>query len=246
LSAERQAELLRAIWAQQPHQGLAVPGLRALPGQRLEAGFAAYREHAKALSVRALGQAYPQLLAHLGETQFAGLAWAYARAHPPEHGDAAAWGGHMAAFLSGLDGMEALPPELAQLDWALHLAASLPDGPEPDAGMWAPLQAHPPEALTLQLDPGLVWLTLPALAAQGAPLEGEAPQPTQVAVWRQAWQPKWVLVPDDQALLWQRLAQGERLGPALEAVWALHPEHDLAASLALAWQHGWLLAAHAA
>jgi len=244
--ADRQAQLLRAIWAQQPDQGHAVPGLRALPGQRLEAGFAAYREHAKALSVRALGQAYPQLLAHLGESQFAGLAWAYARAHPPEVGDAALWGGHLATFLSGLDGMEPLPPALAQLDWALHRAASSADAQEPDAGLWATLQAHPPGALTLQVDPGLVWLNLPALAADTAPAEAEASQATQVAVWRQAWQPTWAWVPDDQALLWQRLAQGEHLGPALDAVWAVHPALDLAASLGLAWQRGWLLGAEVA
>ncbi len=246
MSAERQARLLHAIWALQPHEGLAVPGLRPLPGQRLEAGFAAYREHAKALSVRALGQAYPQLLAHLGEAQFAGLAWAYARAHPPEVGDAADWGEFMAAFLRGLDGMEALPPELAQLDWALHRATSLPDGPDPDGGLWAVLQSHPPEALRLDIDPTLDWLTLPALAAQSAPPGGEVAQPTQVAVWRQAWQPTWSWVPDDQATLWQLLAQGERLGPALEAVWADHPDHDLTASLAMAWQRGWLLAAQVA
>lgn len=233
-----QAALLRAIWSQSSVQPSAVPGLRALPTQSLQAGFAAYREHAKALSVRALGQAFPMLLAELGEPDFAGLAWAYARAHPPTQGDAAQWGAHLPSFVAALPGMEPLPPQLAELDWALHRAASSADAPEPDTAMWVLLQDIPADQLVLNLHPSLTLLHLPAL-----PVPAAAAPAADVAVWRQVWQPEWAALPADQALLWRLVGKGESLGTALEQVLAVHPDHDLAAGLALAWQRGWLLGA---
>ncbi len=240
-----QAALLQAIWGQSQ---MAVDGLRALPGQQLADGFSAYREHAKALSVRALGETFLRLRHWLGDDDFRGLAWAFARAHPPEVGDAAQWGEPMPAFLRTLPGMEAAPPELASLDWALHRVADLPDPPEPDPGLWERLQTHPADQLQLRLSPDLSLLHLPALAAADAwacATAGGAPEVAEpgshIAVWRQQWKPVWLAVTRDLAGLMLALRQHEHLAASVAAAQAEHPELDLAAALGSAWQWGWLL-----
>ncbi len=243
-----QAALLAHIWAL--GDSPAPPQGRALPAVPLSQGLAVYRENAKALSVRALGAAYPRVAGWLGAADFAGLAWAHARAHPPVRGDASAWGEALPAFLQGLPGMEPALPALAELDWALHGLATVADDPAPHAELWAVLQAVPPERLRLRLSPSLRLLRLPALADEAAWAAAQvgqaaaAPEPgPDLVLWRQGWSPQWAALPADAVLWCQHLLRGATLGAALDAVLEAHPGFDLAAWLAMAWQRRWLLGA---
>ncbi len=243
-----QAAFLARLWAPQPPQDS--PGLHALPSVPLAEGLRVYRENAKALAVRALGAAYPRVQAWLGVEDFAGLAWAHARAHPPALGDAAAWGEALADHLAGLPGMAQLGPDLARLDWALHRVATAADAPPADPAMWDLLQQASPERLRLRLSPGLCCLFLPSLldpdawtlAQQGGPASDPVPG-VHVLVWRQGWQPCWTTTGAGAAHWTAALLAGTTLAEALEATLAVHPDFDLGSWLALAWQRQWVLGA---
>ena len=243
-----QAALLTRIWA--AADGPDPATWRPLPAVPLAQGLSVYRENAKALSVRALGAAYPRVAGWLGAPDFAGLAWAYARAHPPTLGDASAWGEALPAFLQALPGMEPALPALAQLDWALHRLAVMVDDPAPDAGLWDALQAVPPAQLRLRLSPSLHLLSLPALADDptwaGAQVgqSAAAPEPgADLVLWRQGWSTSWAAQRADDAMWCGHLQRGATLGEALDAVFRVHPDFDLASWLATAWQRLWLLGA---
>lgn len=243
-----QDELLRRLWGREAPAHS--PGLRALPAASLAQGLSVYRENAKALSVRALGAAFPRVAAWLGPDDWPGLAWAFARAHPPAVGDAAAWGEALPGFLSRLPGMEPTLPALACLDWTLHRLAVAEDDPAPDPGMWTQLQTVPPKRLRLRLSPHVLTLTLPPLvdvvawAAAQAGQAAASPEPgTALVLWRQQWQPMWAAQGADEATWLALLQEGVTLAEALDAVLLAHPDFDLGAWLPMAWGRRWLLGA---
>ncbi len=245
MHAEDQDQLAAWIWAQPG--ALPPPALRALdaPAGSLERGLAAYREHAKALAVRALAGHCPRLVAWVGEAEFAGLAWAYARAHPPRRGDMNRWGEELPGFLAGLPGMEAEPPALAALDLALHQLLGAADEPEPDPALWTLLQTVPADRLRLRLagQP----LTLPdSLHSQlddAEPLDWPTPAGERIWVWRRGWRPCWAWLADDLADLLVALQQAPQLALAVERTLARRPALELGPALRLAWSQGWLLGA---
>lgn len=242
MRAEEQQQLADWIWAQ---PGATPPaGLRAVGGS-LEQGLSAYREHAKALAVRALASHCPRLAAWLGEAEFGGLAWAYARAHPPRLGDMNRWGAELPAFLAALPGMEAEPPALAALDLGLHGLLSAADQPEPDAGLWTLLQTVPAECLRLRLSGALLPLpaSLQTQLMDAEPLDWPMPAGGQVWLWRRGWRPCWAWLADDLASLLGELQQAPQLALAVERTLARHPSLDLGLALRLAWSQGWLLGA---
>lgn len=218
--------------------------LRALGAHTLEAGLSAYREHAKALAVRALAAVYPRLQRWLGDAQFAGMAWAFARHRPPRQGDMNRWGLDLDEFLAAQAGMDLEPPALARLEAQLHRTADAADDPAPDPALWQRLQQQDPTRLRLCLSP-LLWLgslplsLLPALADEvptvGAAVDGD------VLVWRQGFRPCWAWIEPDQAALVRACRQAPNLAAALEAVLARFPALDLGVLLHRAWQQGWLL-----
>lgn len=236
-----QAELLRLIWGPAPDEEvLQALGLRGVGPHAAARGFSAYREHAKALSVRALASAFPRVQAALGESDFAGLAWTFARSHPPERGDLAQWGAALPDFLALLPGMDEEPPALARLDWALHRIASLADESQ-DQRLIEALQSDGVETLTLRVSASLqaLWLPATALEFAGEPEwhEGEG----RVLVWRQGWRPVWAVVPEAWWVLLQALQHGESLGVALEQAMAEDPQLDAGACLHRALSESWLL-----
>jgi Putative DNA-binding domain len=226
-----QAALVAWIWAQPAAE--VPPGLRAASPRHL----AAYREHAKALAVRALAAAYPRLQAWLGEADFSGLAWAYARAHPPTQGDMNRWGSELAVFLQGLPGMEAEPPLLAAFDWHLHRMEGAADELAPDAGLWQQLAASDPAQLRLRLSPLLRVFELP-LSVSPLLQAGEGPW---WLAWRAGWRPSWAPLSAPAAMLLQALMQEAHLAAALARV--PQAAEQLGPLLHQGWQQGWLLAA---
>lgn len=242
MRAEDQEQLAAWIWAQ---PGATPPaGLRAVAAS-LEQGLAAYREHAKALAVRALASHCPRLAAWLGETEVAGLAWAFARAHPPRLGDMNRWGAELPGFLAALPGMEAEPPALAALDLALHELLGAADPPEPDAGLWTLLQTVPADQLRLRLAGRALAMTggLPGQLADAEPLDWPTPPGERIWIWRRGWRPCWAWLADDLADWLDQLQQAPQLAQAIERTLAQHPGLDLGLALRLAWSQGWLLGA---
>lgn len=118
-------------------------------------GLQAYRANAGALAERALAAAYPTVQQLLGDESFAALARALWQAHPPQHGDAATWGGELPAFMAAADQLAGEPylPDVARLDWAVHQADRAADDEAPAEGL--PLLAGPDlPALRLRLRAG--------------------------------------------------------------------------------------------
>lgn len=193
-----------------------------------ERGLSAYRSNLHALSAQALGVPFTRVREALGEDDFATLAWSFWRAHPPERGDLAQWGGALASFLIERAGEDSGLPDLARLDWALHQAERAADA-ELDAASLALLGTTPPEALWLQLRPGV------ALLAQ---------QLGAVLVWRQGWRGEWQGLTAGEAAFVQALLDGESLAAALACseVKGSGPEadFDFGAWLQAALQNAWL------
>lgn len=193
-----------------------------------ERGLAAYRNNLRVLSAQALAVPFAQLREHLGEDEFAVLAWSFWRAHPPERGDLAQWGGALEGFLLERAGAASGLPDLARLGWALHLAERAADA-ELDADSLALLGSTAADALWLQLRPGV------ALLAQAA---------GPVLVSREGWRGEWRGISEAEAAFVRALLDGVNLAEALEAAAVkgsgAEADFDFAAWLQAALQHAWL------
>lgn len=193
-----------------------------------ERGLAAYRNNLRALSAQALAVPFVRLREELGEDEFASLAWTFWRARPPESGDLGHWGGALEGFLLERAGAASGLPDIAGLDWALHCAERAQDT-SLDADSLALLGSTPPDALWLQLRPGLALLN-----------QSSGP----VLVWRQGWRGRWRTVSAAEAVFVRALLDDVSLGDALEMA-ALkgsgaETDFDFTAWLQAALQNAWL------
>ncbi len=193
-----------------------------------ERGLATYRNNLRALSAQALAVPFAHLLEALGEDEFASLAWTFWRSQPPQTGDLGQWGGALEGFLLERAGAESGLPDIARLDWALHRAERAEDATL-DADSLALLGTTLPEALWLQLRPGLALLP-----QSGGP----------VLVWRQGWRGQWQAVPAAEALFVQALLYGADLAAALEVAAVKgsggETDFDFTAWLQAALRNAWL------
>jgi len=78
---------------------------------------------------KALRDDYPAILALVGETFFDGAGDAYTRVHPSGSGDLNEFGAAFASFLEQWAPAQQLPylPDVARLEWAIHLAFNAQD-----------------------------------------------------------------------------------------------------------------------
>lgn len=190
-----------------------------------ERGLAAYRGNLRGLSARALAVPFTRLHQALGDEEFASLAWSFWRACPPERGDLAQWGGALAGFLAERAGEASGLPDLARLDWALHVAERAAEA-ELDADSLTLLGTTPPESLWLQLRPGVALLA----QADGA-----------VLVWRQGWRGQWCSLAPAEAAFVQAVLDGVNLADALKGSGA-EADFDFGAWLQAALHNAWLQA----
>lgn len=248
--AARQAALVRALVQVQapgqagpPGQDLP-PGLRGLAGVAGGAarGLQAYRGNAKALAQRSLAAAFPRLYAQLGEAEFASMAWAFWRRHPPHCGELGRWGQALPDFLAAQPDMDPALPDGARIEWARHEAEQAADA-ELDAGSLAALTRQDPVRLRLLLRPGLTLLRVGRAAAE--PWLADLPardSPVELLVWRRAWKAELGAPPPDWCFFMRDLLAGLNLQQALDRCLAVHPDFDLAAWLPAALGQGWLQA----
>lgn len=193
-----------------------------------ERGLQAYRNNLKALSAQALAVPFTRLRAALGEEDFGALAWTFWRAHPPQRGDLAQWGGALAPFLVERAGEASGLPDLARLDWALHEAERAADA-ELDAASLALLGHMPPEQLWLQLRPAVALLD-----------QHTGP----VLVWRQGWRGESRALSEREAGFMRALRGGVNLADALASAAVkgsgAETDFDFSAWLQAALQNAWL------
>jgi hypothetical protein len=216
-------------------------------------GLKCYQSNGHALAQRALAAAYPVLVQMLGEDSFSNLARALWHAYPPEHGDAARWGGNLCDFIAEAPQLSEYPylADVSRCEWLLHRAAFAGDA-QPD---------HSTLALLTSSDPATVGL---ALSAATASVESRWPVATLIAahtqqdfslahaaaevrrgvaqsvvVWRQGLRPRLREALPGEVKLVSCLQQGYSLLAALDAAPAL----DFAQWLPLAVHSGLVLCA---
>ncbi len=196
-----------------------------------ERGLAAYRNNLRALSAQALAVPYARLREALGDDDFAPLAWSFWRAHPPTGGDLGEWGSALEAFLIERAGEDSGLPDLARLDWALHVAERAADA-ELDALSLNLLGSSAPEGLWLLLRPGV------AVVAQ---------RESAVLVWREGWRGVSRALQEADAAFMRALLAGVNLAAALETALVVkgsgaEADFDFGAWLQAALQNAWLQA----
>ena len=222
---------------------------RAALNQR---GWQVYHANTAALAERALGAAYPVLAQLLGLENFTPLSRLFWRAHPPQCGDMAQWGGALPDWLQHLPQLADQPflPDVARVEWALHQLASAPDA-EVDVPSFQRLVSEDPDTFTLQLAPGTVciastWpvvsvvqahdpMTAVTLAQAWDLLQQHTPE--TALVWRQGFKPQLRAALAGECAFMADLQAGQPLGPALARLPAL----DFDAWLPLAVTTGLLL-----
>lgn len=258
----RQQMLLRALWRD------ARPGVLAgwcRDGAQQARGLQAYQANAGALAERALRAAYPTVAQLLGEESFAALARALWHRQPPRVGDVAVWGDGLAVFIAQAQGPqdEAYVPDVARLDWAVHLASSAADDAAAPRGLQR-LAEPDPGALTLLARPGTALLDSPhpvvslwqahraagveradrfaavraALALALAQGQAEA-----ALVWRRGWRVEVAALGAAEARFTRAVLDGQNLGSALDAVGEAGG-FDFEDWLLTTLQRGWLAGTH--
>lgn len=255
--AERQQWLLGVLGRSMAPAALAA---WAGGGPRVKRGLQAYQANAGALAERALAAAYPVVAKVLGAESFAQLARALWRQQPPTQGDMATWGAGLAPFLAEAEGSAGEPylPDVARLEWAVHLAASAADA-EALPGDFNRLADTDPAALWLQPRPGTallqsahpvarIWHAHQTDAAATADRFAEVRaalargQAESALVWRQGWQVRVAALDADDAAFTHALLLGLTLGEALSAL-SDRPGLRFEAWFVATLPRGWLLGA---
>ncbi|MBE3026305.1 DUF692 family protein [Janthinobacterium sp. GW458P] len=205
--------------------------------------FSLYRGNLAATWSRTLAHAYPVVLALVGEAYFGGLARAYGRQYRSDSADLNQFGARFADFLATFPHAAALPylPDMARLEWALHLAHYAPDaqGVPPEA--LAALGPEQLEARRFTLHPACTLLASGWqvhalwLAHQEGEGQGVFPQQLQLASHALVCRPHWKAQAQalDEAAYAALLAlrQGHTFGAALDAAFELDPAFDLGGHL---------------
>jgi hypothetical protein len=198
---------------------------------------AAYRGNVFGNWEEALGSAYPMVRKIVGADFFAGLARAYARAHPSRSGDLNEYGERLADFVARFPHTLDLPylPDVAHMEWLAHRACYAPD-----AGAFelqgldgsSILRLTPPSALLVSRWPlGRIW-TVHQDDYEGPTDVDLGMGPDRVLVHRPTWRAQVrSLAPGDYRFL-EAIRRRETLQAALEAAAAEDGAFD--ASLALA------------
>jgi hypothetical protein len=229
--------------------------------QKTLRGLRAYRANAQALAVTTLQASYPAMQQLLGEENFCHIAQDMWRAHPPQRGDLAQWGGAMAAYLRELPQLQGLIeehpylPDAALIEWALHTAATAADAVL-DATSLSLMASTDPAQLQLVLSPGCTVLRSkhPVVAvlqlhderasdaheaARQAITAGEA----QIAlIWRRGFRPMLTSIDAASAAVIEATLQTMSLAAAVDAALAQAPDFDFSAWLSVGVQSGLLIA----
>ncbi|QDQ26076.1 DUF2063 domain-containing protein [Chitinimonas arctica] len=183
----------------------------------------------------ALRSNYPKLHLLLGDDDFLALTRAYLSEHPSRQASIRRFGDRLADFLAAAPRYAELPvlTELARFEWALGSAFDAADAPLIGLAALADLADADWPLLVLGFQPSLamlaldwnapaVWRALDAEEAPPAPLR----EPGGWLIWRQALQPHYRSLAEDEAALLAALLAGQPFGIACESLLAWHTMDD--------------------
>jgi len=217
--------------------------LPAFAGEAVPQRFSLYRGNMSATWRRTLAHAYPVVLALVGEDFFGGLARAYGRKMPSDSADLNQFGDRFADFLADFPPVDEFPylPDMARLEWAVHLAHYAADARGLAPETLAALHPDQLEARRFTLHPACTLLASrwQVAALWHAHQDGEGqrvfPQDMQGAshalVCRTRWKAQVLVVDAAAHAALVILQQGQTFGAALDAAFELDPAFDLAAHL---------------
>ena len=226
-------------------------GVTALDPDEAPRRFAVYRNNAAVARAGALGRRFPVIERLVGAAFFAGLARAFAAAHPPASPVLLEWGEAMPAFLAGFPPLAAHPymADVARIELARGRAYHAADreGLRPAALAQA---AAAPNRARLRLHPSVQIVASPFPAASiwamnqpGAvprPVPLDRPETALVLRDRAFGVPVHVLGPGDAAFA-SDLLEGATLLEAAASGLRAEPGHDPTALLALLARAGALI-----
>jgi len=182
-----------------------------------------YREQFWLRHIACLEEDFPTLEAIVGAERFAAIVADYLAAHPPVHFQLRHLGDRFADFLAKKD--DALLADLARVEWAYIDAFDAEDAPPLDP---REVQAIAPEAwerarMTLHPSLQLLRLSHPVHAMRAAQRNGQpvvrpAPAPTFLGIYRRDLLLYTEEIDPLAFALLERLARGEQLGAAGDAV----------------------------
>jgi len=205
-----------------------------------------YRGNVRSHWHAALANAFPVLLALVGDPYFDALSLAYARAHPSRSGDLNRFGDAMPAFIGEYERGSRFRyfADVARLEWALHIACCAADVSVFTPQQWLELGderlldaqfAVHPACMCIASDYAIadIWRT----HQPGGVFPERLDVPTWTLVVRPVWQPTVLAHSEAAHAAFIALQGGSTLAVALDAAFAIDPEFDFAAQ----W-HAWTAA----
>lgn len=213
---------------QQEFMGHVLEEDRPLPDgwdARVAAGLAVYRNAYRARLIDALAETFPRTARWVGEEAFAQAAAHHLILHPSVGWTLDMAGQGLDETLAALFAKDPEVPELAWLEWAMHLAFTAADRPPLDAAGFAGATAAFGEddwagmrvafvptlhAREVRNDCAALWHALGA-----GELPSAAPvldTPAHCIVWREALTPVFMLVPDEEGACLARMREDASFG----------------------------------
>ncbi len=196
---------------------------------------ALYRGNVRSRWRAALSNAYPVLLALVGDAYFDALSLAYARAHPSLSGDLNRFGDALPTFIGEYERDSSFRyfPDVARLEWALHVAYFAADMTAFTPQQWLELGderlldgrlvVHPScAAIASDYAIADIWLA----HQPGGIFPRRVDVPSWTLVVRPVWQPTVLVQSEAAQAAFVALQSGEPLNAALEAALAVDPEFD--------------------
>lgn len=210
-----------------------------------------YRGNAVANARAALTAAYPVCRQITGDDYFDALVRRYWARTPSIDGDLNRYGHCFADFLDGFEPVRALPylPDVARLEWSVHVAGMAADAMPLDGGAFAGLDAETLCAARLRMIPGFtlhssahpiadIWLQHQPDAEGDVDLD----LAQRAAVWRDGWRVRVAPLSAGAHAFWAAIVRADaRLGDAWAEATRHQPDFNLAAAIKQAITAGWLL-----
>lgn len=163
----------------------ALASQQAWPASQYQRGLQAYRSNATILAQRVLAAAFPTVRRLMGDESFDELAVHFWWTHPPTKGDLAQWGAGLETFFRAIPELmqhEAHLPDVAALEWALHVGQTAPDSHSSDP---VPLALIESEFPIVDLINGKKWSDISDIEGQRA------------LVYRQGFKTSCISIPKD-------------------------------------------------
>jgi uncharacterized protein (UPF0276 family) len=217
------------------------PLLAQLAGEAPARRLAIYRGSLVAHWDKALAAAYPVVRALVGGEFFTALARAYGKAHPSQDADLHRFGAAFGEFLMRFEHVADLPylPDMARLEWSVHLARYAPDAAAISAPALAAMTAEQLDSSRPLLHPACAlhascWATVPLWLAHqpnGPPFPTQMRAPSRALVARPRWKVELAPLSAAAYAALAAVAAGARFGAALDAACEVDQGSDVGAHL---------------